>query len=113
MSRGFDGFDIDDFAIPNRNPNTTAPAGNQAREEAVVHSLEAPSDPNWKTYFRGWTLTPKFTFSVFRCSVYVEGVFSFFSLSAWWKYFARIPTSYRTQPTDDAPKANVDLTPLR
>ena len=42
MSRGFDGFDIDDFAIPNRNPNTTAPAGNQAREEAAVHSLEAP-----------------------------------------------------------------------
>jgi hypothetical protein len=26
----------------------------------------------------GWTLTPQFTFSVFRCSVHVEGVFSSF-----------------------------------
>ena len=101
------------FAIPNGNPNATALAGNQAREEAAVHSLEAPSDPNWKTYFSGWTLTPKFTFSVFRCSVYVEGVFSSFSLSAWWKYFARISASYRTRPRDHAPEANVDLTPLR
>ena len=101
------------FAIPNRNPNATAPAGNQGREEAAVHSLGAPSDPNWKTYFSSWTLTPKFTFSVFRCSVYVEGVFSSFSLSAWWKYFARISASYRTRPRDHAPEANVDLTPLR
>src|SRR6516162_7560537 len=67
------------FPIPNGNPNATALAGNQAREEAAVHSLEAPSDPNWKTYFSGWRFTPKFTFSVFRCSVYVEGVFSSFS----------------------------------
>ena len=66
------------FAIPNGNPNVTALAGNQPREEAAVHSLEAPSDPNWKAYFTGWTLTPKFTFSVFRCSVYVEGIFSSF-----------------------------------
>jgi hypothetical protein len=44
------------FAIPNGNPNATAVARNQAREEAAVHSLEAPSDPNWKTYFSGWTL---------------------------------------------------------
>ena len=65
------------FAIPIRNQNATAPAGNQGREEAAVHSLGAPSDPNWKTYFSSWTLTPKFTFSVFRCSVYVEGVFFF------------------------------------
>jgi len=54
---------------------------------------------------------PKFTFSVFRCSVYVEGVFSLFFSSAWWKYFARISTSYRTRPRDDALEAN--LTPLR
>jgi hypothetical protein len=30
------------FPIPNGNPNATALAGNQAREEAAVHSLEAP-----------------------------------------------------------------------
>jgi len=78
MSRGLDGFDIDDFRDPSGNPNATALAGNQAREEAAVHSLEARSDPNGKTYFSGWTLTLKFTFSVFRCSVYVEGVFPLF-----------------------------------
>jgi len=60
------------LAIRNGNPNATVLTGNQAREEAAVHSLEAPSDPNWKTYFSGWRLTPKFTFSVFRCSVYVK-----------------------------------------
>src|SRR5215831_15970416 len=50
------------FAIPNGNPNATALAGNQAREEAAIHSLEAPPDPNWKTYFSGWTLTPNLRF---------------------------------------------------
>ena len=77
MSRGFDGFDINDFRDPQWESERYRLAGNQAREEAAVHSLEAPSDPNWKTYFSGWRLTPKFTFSVFRCSVYVEGFFSF------------------------------------
>jgi hypothetical protein len=38
------------FAIPNGNPNATGLAGNQAREEGAVHSLEALSDPNWKGY---------------------------------------------------------------
>src|SRR5215831_833343 len=38
------------FAIPNGNPNATALAGRQAREEAAVHSLEPPLDPNWKSY---------------------------------------------------------------
>src|SRR6516225_12376121 len=38
------------FAIPNGNPNATALPGNQPREEAAVHSLEPPSDPNWKSY---------------------------------------------------------------
>src|SRR5215469_16359471 len=38
------------FAIPNGNPNATALAGHQAREGAAVHSLEAPSDPNWRSY---------------------------------------------------------------
>src|SRR5215469_3950395 len=38
------------FAIPSGNPNVMALAGDQAREEAVVHSLEAPSVPNWKSY---------------------------------------------------------------
>src|SRR6516225_10550900 len=67
-----------DFRDPQWESERYRLAGNQAREEAAVHSLEAPSDPNWKTYFSGWTLTPKFTFSVFRCSVYVEGIFSSF-----------------------------------
>src|SRR5215831_8515791 len=99
------------FAIPNRNPNATASAGNQAREEAAVHSLEAPSDPNWKTYFSSWTLIPKFTFSVFRCSVYVEGVFSFFSLSAWWKHFD--PPVIAPGRRTTRRRRTVDLTPLR
>src|SRR5215471_6940260 len=38
------------FATPNGNPNATALAGNQPREEAAAHSLEPPSDPNWKGY---------------------------------------------------------------
>jgi hypothetical protein len=38
------------FAIPNGNPNATALGGNQAKEEAAVHSLEAPSGSNWKGY---------------------------------------------------------------
>jgi hypothetical protein len=38
------------FAIPNGNPNAAALAGNQAREEAAVHSLEAPSDRTLKSY---------------------------------------------------------------
>src|SRR6516165_7347935 len=36
------------FAILNGNPNVMA--ANQAGEEAAVHSLEPPSEPNWKSY---------------------------------------------------------------
>ena len=38
------------LAIPSVNPNATDLAGHQAKEEAAVHSLAPPSDPNWKGY---------------------------------------------------------------
>ena len=38
------------FVIPDGNRNVMALGANQVGEEAAVHSLEAPSDPNWKSF---------------------------------------------------------------
>ena len=86
--------------------------GNQAREEAAVHSLEAPSDPNWKPISAA-DGHPKIYVFRFQVLCICRGRFFLFFSFRWWKYFARISTSYRTRPRDDAPEANVDLTPLR
>jgi hypothetical protein len=43
MSRGFDGFEMDDFRDSSGSPKLTAEAGNQAEEEAVVRKLRPSS----------------------------------------------------------------------
>ena len=110
MSRGFDGFDIDDFRDPQWESERYHPgrvssqkrgSGSQSggtvrsKLESLLHRLDAH---------------PKIYIFRFQVLCICRGHFFLFSLSAWWKYFARISTSYRTRPTDDAAEANVDLT---
>ena len=98
------------FAIPNGNPNATALAGNQAGRRQRFTVWRHREIQTGKTYFRPLDAHPQIY--VFRFQVLCICRGRFF-LSVWWKYFARISTSYRTRPRDDAPEAKVDLTPLR
>jgi len=113
MSRGFDGFDIDDFRDPQWESERYRPGRESSQGRGSGSQSGGAVRSKLENLLQRLEVHPKIYVFRFQVLCICRGRFFLFFSFRLVEIFRANIHHYRTRPRDDAPEANVDLTPLR